>query len=165
MTKPTPEQIDAFEMAPAQIASAIEGLNETEMHFIPEIGEWSIHEIVIHLADSEAVGYWRLRKTLAERDATLPVYDQDAWMHNLSYRIQDRRLAMQLFAALRASSAALLRLVPEHAWERTSIHPENGEMSVYDLFNVYVEHSNTHLKQIERLKQALALRAAERWSE
>jgi hypothetical protein len=165
MTKPTPEQIDAFEMAPAQIASTLEGLSETEMHFIPEIGEWSIHEIVIHLADSEAGAYWRLRKTLAEKEATLPVYDQEAWMHNLSYRIQDRRLAMQLFAALRASSAALLRLVPEHAWERTSIHPENGEMSVYDLFTLYVDHSNTHLKQIEHLKQALALRAAERWRE
>jgi DinB superfamily len=165
MPRPTPEQIDAFETAPAQIASAIEGLSETEMHFIPAIGEWSIHEIVIHLADSEAGGYWRLRKTLAEKEATLPMYDQDAWMHSLSYRIQDRRLAMQLFAALRASNAALLRLVPEHAWERTSVHPENGEMSVYDLFNLYVDHSNAHLKQIERLKQALALRAAERRSE
>ena len=165
MSIPTPEQIDAFEMAPAQIANAIEGLSEAEMHYIPTIGEWSIHEIIIHLPDSEAGGYWRLRKTLAERDATLPVYDQDAWMHHLSYRIQDRRLAMQLFAAQRASSAALLRLVPEHAWERTSIHPENGEMSVYDLFNLYVEHSNAHLQQIERLKQALALRAAERKSE
>jgi hypothetical protein len=162
MPKPTPEQINTFEMAPAEIASAIEGLSETEMHFIPEIGEWSVHEIIIHLADSEAGAYWRLRKTLAEKEAMLPVYDQEAWMHNLSYRIQDRRLALQLFAALRASSAALLRLVPEHAWERTSIHPEHGEMSVYDLFNLYLDHSHTHLQQIEHLKQALTLRAAER---
>lgn len=162
MTKPTPEQIDAFEMAPAQIASAIEGLSETEMHFIPAIGGWSIHEIVVHLADSEVGGYWRLRKTLAEKDARLPVYDQEAWTHKLSYRIQDRQLALQLFTALRAFSAALLRLVPEPAWERTSMHPEHGEMNVYDLFNLYVDHSNTHLEQIERLKQALVLRDAER---
>lgn len=155
MSIPTPEQIDAFEMAPAQIANAIEGLSEAEMHYIPTIGEWSIHEIIIHLPDSEAGGYWRLRKTLAEKGATLPAYDQEAWAHNLSYRIQDQRLAMQLFAALRASTAALLRLLPEDAWERISVHPESGEMSVYDLFNLYMDHSNSHLKQIERLKQSL----------
>jgi hypothetical protein len=155
MLKPTPEQIDTYETAPARIASAIEGLSETEMHSIPMIGEWSIHEIIIHLADSEVGGYWRLRKTLAEKDVTLPVYDQEAWTHNLSYRIQDRRLALQLFAALRASSAALLRLLPDQAWQRTSIHPEHGEMSAYDLFNLYLDHSDAHLKQIERLKQSL----------
>jgi len=60
-----------------------------------------------------------------------------------------------LFTALRASSAALLRLLPAEAWERTSLHPEQGKMSVYDIFNLYAEHGDIHLHQIERLKQSL----------
>ena len=154
MSIATPEQIDAYETAPSRIASTIEGLSEAQMHYVPAIGEWSIHEIIIHLADSEAGGFWRLRKTIAEKGATLPVYDEEIWTRNLSYRIQDRRLAMELFAALRASTAALLRLLPPAAWERTSIHPERGEMTVHDIFNLYVEHGEIHLQQIERLKRS-----------
>lgn len=155
MSIPTIERINAYEMAPAHIARSIEGLSETEMQYIAAIGEWSIHEVIIHLADSESGGYWRLRKTLAEKGSTLPVYDEEAWARTLSYRIQDTRLAMQLFSALRSSSAALLRLLPDNAWERTSTHPEQGEVSVYDLFNTYLDHGNDHLKQIERIKQSL----------
>ena len=153
MPVPTAEQIETFETAPSRIAAVIEGLSEERMHAIPAIGEWSIHEIIIHLTDSEAVGYWRIRKTLAERGATLAVYDEEAWTRNLSYRIQDRELALQLFSVLRASTAALLRLLPAEAWERTSVHAERGELSVYDLFMTYLEHGAIHLQQIERLKQ------------
>lgn len=55
--------------------------------------------------------------------------------------------------SLRVSTAALLRSLPTEAWERTGSHPERGKMNVYDLFNVYLEHGEIHLQQIERIKQ------------
>ncbi len=51
MPVPTPEQIHAFEAAPSQVATAITGLNAKQMQFSPANGEWSIHEVVVHLAD------------------------------------------------------------------------------------------------------------------
>ena len=129
------------------------------MQFVPAIGEWSIHEVVIHLADAEVVGYWRIRKALAEEGSALGVYDEEAWASKLSYRIQDRALALQLFTALRASTAALLRLLPEDAWLRIAVHAERGDLSVLDLFNTYVEHGETHLQQIEQIKQVYRQRA------
>jgi hypothetical protein len=155
---PTPEQIDRYEAFPDLVSNAIEGLSETQFHFISTIGGWSIHEVVIHLADSEAVGFGRIRKALAERNATLTVYDEELWTRNLSYRIQDRTLALRLFAALRASNAALFRLLPADAWERTGIHEEKGEVSIEDLFATYWEHAEVHLEQIERLKKSFAER-------
>lgn len=154
MPAPTSEQLNIYETAPSRIATAIEGLSEAAMHHKPE-EDWSIHEIVIHLADSETIGFWRLRKTLAEAESTLAVYDEAAWASNLAYQAQDRTLALALFTALRASTAALLRLLPAVAWERTSLHPEQGEMSVYDIFNLYLEHGDIHLHQIQHLKQSL----------
>jgi hypothetical protein len=158
MPVPTSEQINAYEEAPPRVVAAIEDLSEAEMQYIPAIGEWSIQEIVIHLADSEAVGYWRIRKTIAEAGSILPVYDEEAWARKLSYRIQDRDLAITLFRALRASNAALFRLLPSETWERTSIHPERGEMSLFALFNLFLQHAEIHLQQIERIKQSLATR-------
>ena len=107
MSIPTTEQINAYAHLPERIVAAIADLDETQLQFVPAIGEWSIHEVVIHLADAEAVGYWRIRRALAEQRSELPVYNEEVWASKLSYRIQDRTLALQLFTALRASTAAL----------------------------------------------------------
>ena len=155
MLAPTSEQINSYETAPSHIAAAIEGLSEAAMHHKPQEEDWSIHEVIIHLADSEAIGFWRLRQTLAEEGSTLAVYDEAAWASNLAYHTQDRTLALALFTALRTSTAALLRLLPTEAWEHTSLHPEHGKMNVYDIFNLYAEHGDIHFQQIQRLKQSL----------
>ena len=152
----TPEQIERYEMAPLLVIAALEGVDETDMQHIPAKGEWSIHQIVIHLADSETMGYWRIRKTLAEEDSILPIYDEAAWAQKLSYHSQERTLALALFSSLRASTTALLRSLPAESWELTSHHPEHGKITVYDLFNIYPEHGEIHLQQIERIKQIFA---------
>lgn len=154
MTVPTPTQCTEYETIAAQFASAIAGLSEQEMQRI-QGDEWSIHEIVIHLADSEAIGFWRLRKTIAEPGSTLAVYDEALWAKQLAYNTQSTTLALQLFTALRASTAALLRSLPAETWQHTSIHPERGHMSLYDIFLLYLDHGMVHLQQIERLKQSL----------
>jgi hypothetical protein len=152
----TPEQIERFDAAPSQVIAALEGLSEDQIHHVPAEGEWSIHEIVVHLADSEAMGYWRLRKTLAEEGSTLPVYDEATWAQKLSYQTQERTLALTLFSALRTSTTALLRSLAANAWELTSNHPEHGIITVYDLFTIYLEHGEIHLQQIARIKQSFA---------
>ncbi|MBA2392586.1 MAG: DinB family protein [Ktedonobacteraceae bacterium] len=149
----TPEQIKRYEMAPSLVIATLEGLDEAHMQQRPAEGEWTIHEIVIHLADSETMGHWRLRKTLAEADSILPIYDEAAWAQKLSYHSQERTLALTLFSSLRASTAALLHMLPAESWELTSTHPERGKITVYDLFNIYLEHGELHLQQIERIKQ------------
>ncbi|WP_371865708.1 DinB family protein [Dictyobacter kobayashii] len=140
---------------PERVAKAIEELTEEQLQQTPIEGEWSIHEVLIHLADSESVGFWRIRKTLAEKDSILAVYDEDIWSKTLFYREQDYHLALRLFAALRTSSGALLELIPPESWELTSVHAERGRLSLYDIFQTYVEHGEIHLQQIEKLKQAL----------
>ncbi len=151
----TAERIDSYEASSSSITAAIEGLTEAQLLHEPGGGEWSIHKVIIHLADSEAVGYLRIRKTLAEDEPELTIYDEAQWADKLSYNLQDRNLALKLFGALRSSTAALLRTIPQEAWERVGIHTENGRMTVYDLFNTYLEHGNVHLQQIERIKRTI----------
>lgn len=155
MPVPTPEQIDAYEAAPAQFAAAIEGLSGTQLMHVAAPGDWCIHEVLIHLPDSETFGYERLRKVIAEDKPVLAAYDEAVWAAHLNYLASDYRLALALFDAQRRSSAALLRSLPASAWERTGIHTERGEMSLYDVFNLYLSHGNIHLRQIEEIKQSL----------
>ncbi len=155
ISTPTIEQINAFESVPSLIISALTGLSESQFHAVPIPGEWSIHEVVIHLGDSETFGFERLRKTIAEEKPTLQVYDEEAWARNLSYQRQERHLALTLFSAQRRSTAAMLRILPTGAWKRTAMHPERGEISLYDIFTIYLEHGEIHLAQIEHIKQSL----------
>ncbi len=157
MSIPTKEQLQDYEAACAQFTVAIAALNEEQLHYKPNENEWSVHDIIIHMGDSEIGCFWRIRKTVAEENSLLPIYDEAAWQKNLAYEKQDRTLALNLFMALRTSTAALLRSLPDDAWQKTSTHPERGEMTLYDIFQLYVEHGQIHLDQINSLKQSLPI--------
>ena len=119
----------------------------------PTPDEWSIHEVILHLPDSETFVYERLRRVLAEERPTLQAFAESLWAQNLEYRRQDYRLALALFKAQRAANAALLRHLPDEAWLRMGVHTENGEMSLYDIFTTYLRHGEVHLRQIEQIKE------------
>jgi len=155
MPIPTPEQLDAFAAAPTQLSAALTGLDDTHIHFVPAEGEWSINEVIVHLADAEVFYYERMRKTIAEDQPDILGFDENAFAARLSYRSQSYGLGLALFAALRNSSAALLGTLPPEAWERTCNHPERGVMTLYDLFAASLGHSSTHLEQIEHLNQTM----------
>ncbi len=155
MPVPTPEQFHAYATIHEQIAAAIAELTSAQLQSSPASGGWSIHQILIHLPDSEAVGHERMRRTIAEERPHLQNYDEDAWGSKLYYHQQDPQLALALFKLLRQSSAALLRQLPAESWERVGLHTENGEMSLHDIFLVYLNHGEAHLHQIEDAKQYL----------
>jgi hypothetical protein len=155
MPIPTHEQIAAYESAPDRIAAAIIGLSDEQLLAQPIPGEWSIHEILIHLPDSEAFGGERLRRTIAEEHPTLQAYPESIWAERLDYKKQSYHLALALFTAQRRANAALLRQLPAQTWERTGIHTERGEMSLYEIFQTYLAHAEAHLQQIEQVKKQL----------
>jgi len=155
MPIPTPEQLAAFADAPTQLSAALTGLDNVQIHFAPVEGEWSINEIIVHLADAEVFYYERMRKTIAEDTPNISSFDENAFASRLSYSTQSFGLGLALFAALRNSSAALLAILPPEAWERACNHPERGVMTLYDLFAAISGHSSAHLEQIEHLKQTM----------
>lgn len=155
MPVPTPDELETFAAAPEQITAALTGLDNVQIHFSPAEGEWSINEIIVHLADAEVFYYERMRKTIAEDSPSISSFDENAFASRLSYSNQSFGLGLALFAALRNSSAALLATLPPEAWERACDHPERGVMTLYDLFTASLGHSNAHLEQIEKLKQTM----------
>src|SRR5579862_1914167 len=137
MSVPTPEQFHAYATVHERIAAAIAGLTSEQLQTNLTENEWSIQQVLLHLPDSEAVGYERIRRIIAEEHPTLQSFDEEAWARNLHYDQQDPRLALELFKLLRQNSAALLHHLPATAWERVGMHTENGVMSLYKVFQTY----------------------------
>lgn len=113
-------------------------------------GKWTIQQNLIHLADSEANSYIRLRRGLAEPGSAVLAYDQDAWANKLFYEKQSAGDAIQLFRLMRKMSTTLIENIPDECWtQKTIIHSENGLMTLYDCLKSYAHHN--HAGQISRV--------------
>jgi len=119
--------------------------------FKPSEKEWSIHEIIIHLADSEANSFVRCRRFIAEPGKIVMAYDQDIWAQRLNYHDQDVDEALELFRMLRLSSYKLIKDLPEEIWKNTIDHPENGIMTFDEWLDIYEKHVRVHIAQMERV--------------
>ena len=123
-------------------------------HFKPSESDWSIHEIVVHITDSEANSYIRARRFIAEPGRTLMDYDENAWAGALDYHSLDTDAAVELFRWLRGSTFTLIRDLPEETWSHTAYHPENGEMTLDDWLDTYAGHVTEHIEQMEGVYEA-----------
>jgi ribosomal protein S18 acetylase RimI-like enzyme len=140
--------IASYGTAPERLKKALSAIPREAWAWKPAPHRWSIHEILLHLADSEANSYIRCRKFIAEPGSTITAYDQEAWARLLHYPSQSTEDALQVYSLLRHVSWQLIKALPEEIWSHTIHHPENGEMRFTDWLRIYENH--THIGQIQR---------------
>ena len=117
--------------------------------FKPTPNEWSVHEVIIHLADSESNAALRARKLIVEPGGTLMGYDQEQWAVVLDYHDQDLEDALDVLRVARKTTYALLKKQPDEVFEHIVIHPEYNEPYTFDNWlNIYSAHIPGHIEQI-----------------
>ena len=141
---------------PSALARAVEGLSPEQVREPERTGKWSIGQILQHLADSEVVGAWRIRLILAQDRPELTGYDQDLWAERLHYDRADPSEALELFALLRRANLRLVDGASPADLKRVGVHAERGEESLEHLCRLYAGHDLLHLRQIERVRRAVA---------
>ena len=141
---------------PAALRRAIDGLPAATLRQPERPGKWSIGQVLQHLADSDIVWAWRMRLILAQDRPTLTGYDQDLWATRLRYDEADPNEALDLFDLLRRSNLRLIERATPDDLARVGVHAERGEESLAHLRRLYAGHDLLHLRQIERIRQAIA---------
>jgi hypothetical protein len=117
--------------------------------FKPEPKEWSVHEVLIHLADSESNAALRARKLIVEPGGTLMGYDQDQWAIELNYHEQNIEDALETVRLVRKTTYELLKKQPDEVFEHTAKHPEYEEPYTFEQWlNIYSAHIPGHIEQI-----------------
>jgi hypothetical protein len=118
--------------------------------FRPAPGEWSVHEIIIHLADSETNAALRARKLAVEPGGTLMGYDQDLWAKGLDYHAQNADDALQLVKLARQTTYRLLKTLPDEVFSHSVVHPEYSEPYTFGKWlSLYSAHIPGHIEQIK----------------
>ena len=139
-----------------EVEAALAGFPPASITAHPFPGKWSAREIVHHLADSESISAQRLRRLLSEQHPVFQGYDQEAWAVLLRYNLRDHAPALELFRAVRATTAQLLPQISDEDWKRAGWHTESGLYSATTWLQIYAVHAHNHAGQIVRLKAALA---------
>ena len=143
------QQIALYGDAYRILAAALDGFPRTMWQFRPAPDRWTIHEIVVHIADSEANSYIRCRKFIAEPGSTVLGYDEMGWATALDYHAQSADDALALFQQLRHHTYKLIQTLDAAVWAQGGHHTETGPMTLDDWLAVYASHIPDHVAQMQ----------------
>jgi hypothetical protein len=146
--------IEQYARGPARLREALAKAPREALQWRPEPGRWSIHEVVVHCADSEANAALRIRYLVAEKEPLIVGYDQDAWSRLFDYHAQPLEEALAAVASARDRTVPLLRRMSDADWTKAGRHTESGPYSAEDWLRIYAAHLEGHARQIERNVEA-----------
>ncbi len=151
---PTAQQqqyIEAIRVFPAEFRALVSQFSDEQLDQRVAEGEWSIRQIVHHVADSHANAVGRLRKPLTEDRPTLPDYDQDAYALLEDYNAP-LEASLTVIDGLHRRFVALLETLTADQWERIGVHPVRGALTVEQIAAMYAGHGTNHINQINDIR-------------
>ena len=142
-------KIESYGRAHELLVEALKRFPREMWKFKPAPDRWSVHEIVVHIADSEANSFVRCRRCIAESGKSVMAYDEMQWAQTLRYADQSTEDALEVFKWLRRATYKLIRSLPESVWSNTIEHPENGTMTLDRWLGIYERHIPEHVAQMQ----------------
>ena len=137
--------IETYAAGGQKLRHAVAGLSREELLAHPGPGAWSIQELVIHLADSDAISIDRMKRMLTEDNPSLLYADETAYVDRLHHDQQSLEDALTLFDVGRTQWARVLRLLPDDAFLRQGTHNRAGIVTVGGYVDGYSKHLDDHL--------------------
>ena len=146
------ELIAVVEQAPAALRRAVAGLSADQLDV--RYRNWTLRQIVHHLADSHVNSYIRFKWALTEERPTIKAYDEGRWAALEDSRMGDVRAPLALLEGLHACWVQLLRCMTEEQFGRSFLHPETGQtVSLHAALCQYAWHCRHHTGQIRWLRE------------
>ena len=143
------EKIELYGRGFDLLKAALAEVPSEAMKWKPEPKEWSVHEIIIHIAESETNSALRARKLIVEPGGTLMGYDQDKWATELNYHEQNLEDALEATRIARKTTYELLKRQPEEVFTHWIKHPEvEGQYTFDKWIDIYSRHIPGHIEQI-----------------
>jgi uncharacterized damage-inducible protein DinB len=146
------ELIVKIQQLPEMVEAAVKGLNDQQLNTPYREGGWTVRQVVHHLADSHMNAFIRMKLALTEENPTLKTYEQDDWARLPDTQVIPIQASLSILRGLHERWSHLLSTLPDSAWKRTANHPDDGQVSVEKLLNIYARHGANHVGQITTLR-------------
>ena len=143
------------------IQQLVDGISPAQAVWKPRPEDWSILEVITHLADEERLDFRvRLDLMLHDPQTAWPPIDPGGWV--TARRYQQRLLAVSLknFVEERSASLAWLRSLEDPDWQ-AGVEAPWGRLTAGEMFAAWVTHDTLHMRQLVELIHAWIVRQAE----
>ncbi len=150
--------IEEYERGAATPSTWARGLSAKDLNAPPPTGapgKWTIQQIILHVLDSDLIATHRMKRIIAEENPLLISYDETAFVARLGYERLDAAQACELFRLNRLHTAAILRSLPEPAFQRSGVHNERGKVTLAELLQMYAQHVPHHGKFVEAKRKLM----------
>lgn len=139
--------VEVLRQAPAELRTAVAGLSDAQLDTLYR--NWSLRQIVHHLADSHLQAYSRTKWGVTEEHPTIKPYDESAWSELTDARTADVAESLALLSGLHARWCLFLVSLTTEQLARTFYHPESREdVPVWRAVQQYAWHARHHTAQI-----------------
>jgi len=160
ISNPKPTEIERAAMIsvlkdfPAKLRAAVTGLSPEQLK--TKYRNWTLQQIVNHLADSHINAYVRFKLTLTETQPTIKPYNESRWSALEEPQTTDVHVSLQLLEALHHRWLRVIENMHEQDFNHTYYHPEyKTVVSLGEALGVYAWHCQHHLAQIELVRKEL----------
>lgn len=141
------ELIAVIANAAAELRKWVDELSHEQLN--ERYKNWTLRQIVHHIADSHVNSYIRFKWTLTEDQPTIKAYDEGKWAALEDSRSGDIAVPLALLDGLHARWVQLLKTLTNEQFERSFIHPESGDtISLNSALSYYAWHCKHHTAQI-----------------
>lgn len=155
------EIIELFKLGPAILESALNGIDDLELDYLPAKGGWTIREIVHHLADGDDIWKYGIKMALG-KDASefslqwYAAYPQMEWGNNWGYNKRPIDISLNLLKAGRLHVAQLIESV-DNAWSKElQFRKPDGEIEILPvgfIVQMQTNHITHHVQRISEIRQ------------
>lgn len=147
--------IEPYAAGGEKLRRAVQGLSREDLLARPGPGNWSIQELVIHLADSDGIAVDRMKRILTEDNPSLLYADETAYVDRLFHDQQSLEDALTLFDVGRRQWSHVLRLLPDDAFSRQGTHNQVGIVTLGGMIEGYSKHLDHHLVFLKAKRERL----------
>jgi hypothetical protein len=149
------EIIESFAVGGETLRRAVDGLTRDDLLARPGPGDWSIQELVIHIADSDDIAIDRMKRVLTEDNPPLLYADESAYVARLLPDEQSIEDALTLFEVGRRQWSRVLRKLPDEAFSRIGTHNRRGVVTLVGMVEGYTKHVEHHLAFLKAKRERL----------
>lgn len=149
------DAIESFAGGGDSLRRAVQGLTRDDLIARPGPGDWSIQELVIHMADSDEIAIDRMKRIVTEDNPPLLYADESAYIDRLLPHEQSIEDALTLFEVGRRQWSRVLRRLPDEAFARTGTHNRKGALTLAEMIAIYTRHLEHHLVFLRAKRERL----------
>lgn len=141
------EYVENFEAFMAQARK----FDSTSALVVKEEGEWSPAFVMHHVADAEMHFAIRYFNALTIDSPPIIPFEEDAYPSVLNYEDRDWSNSLAIIESIGNLVRVALTPISNQQWERLSIHPEAGAVTVSFLIGKARNHMAAHTEQLKNL--------------